>query len=174
MNLSSMQRVTLILTLRTSIWHDKLHCTLLNFREITDLDIAYESSTKLPTDCSHEISFLIWFLGQLGPNKHTGSEKTAKDFKNIVCFCGHANRVGFIITQEMWDYCHGLSIDTDQGKKHFKWIPSARKFFVILICFLLKLCTMLHNTEPDICDLWHAKSIYFRSTDTLHIQWPFP
>ena len=30
------------------------------------------------------------------------------------------------------------------------------------------------NTEPDICDLWHAKSNYFRSTDTLRLQWPFP
>ena len=30
------------------------------------------------------------------------------------------------------------------------------------------------NTEPDICDLWHAKSSYFRSTDTLRLQWPFP
>ena len=38
----------------------------------------------------------------------------------------------------------------------------------------LKLCTKLHNTDLDICDLWHAKSIYFRSTDTLRIQWPFP
>ena len=27
------------------------------------------------------------------------------------------------------------------------------------------------NTEPDICDLW---SSYFRSTDTLRLQWPFP
>ena len=38
----------------------------------------------------------------------------------------------------------------------------------------LKLCTKLHNTDPDICDLWHAKSIYFGSTDMLRIQWPFP
>ena len=38
----------------------------------------------------------------------------------------------------------------------------------------LKLCTKLHNMDPDICDLWHAKSIYFRSTDRLRIQWPFP
>ena len=38
----------------------------------------------------------------------------------------------------------------------------------------LKLCTNLRNTEPDICDIWHAKSIYFRSTDALRIQWPFP
>ena len=30
------------------------------------------------------------------------------------------------------------------------------------------------STEPDICDLWHAKSSYFRNTDTLHLQWPFP
>ena len=30
------------------------------------------------------------------------------------------------------------------------------------------------NTEPDICDLWHAKSSYFWSTDTLRLQWPFP
>ena len=38
----------------------------------------------------------------------------------------------------------------------------------------LKLRTKLHNTEPDICDIWHAKGIYFPSTDTLRIQWPFP
>ena len=39
--------------------------------------------------------------------------------------------------------------------------------------FLLKLCTMLPNTEPDNCHLWHAKSSYFQSTDTLRTQWPF-
>ena len=33
----------------------------------------------------------------------------------------------------------------------------------------LKLSTKLHNTEPDICDIWHAKSISFWSTDTLRI-----
>ena len=38
----------------------------------------------------------------------------------------------------------------------------------------LKLCTKLHNTDPHIRDLWHAKSIYFWSTDTLRIKWPFP
>ena len=29
-----------------------------------------------------------------------------------------------------------LSFYTDPGKKHFKWIPSRRKFFVISICLL--------------------------------------
>ena len=37
-----------------------------------------------------------------------------------------------------------------------------------------KTVTKLHNAEPDICYLWHAKSVYFRRTDTLRIQWLFP
>ena len=66
----------------------------------------------------------------------------------------------------MCDYCkHNLSTQTQE---RIYWIHDT------FICCGIKLCTKLHNTEPDICDLWHAKSIYFQSTDTLRIQWPFP
>ena len=60
---------------------------------------------------------------------------------------------------------HNLS---PQTQERIYWIHDR------FICCRIKLCTKLHNMEPDICDLWHFKSIYFWSTDTLCIQWPFP
>ena len=63
----------------------------------------------------------------------------------------------------MWYNCkHNLSTQTQE---RIYWIHDT------FICCRIKLCTKLHNAEPY---LWHAKSIYFRSTDTLRIQWPFP
>ena len=57
---------------------------------------------------------------------------------------------------------------------HDKVVFCGTRFYAADFTRQFKLCTKLHNTDPDICDLWHAKSIYFRTTDTLRIQWPFP
>ena len=62
----------------------------------------------------------------------------------------------------MWHYCKD-NLST-QAQERFYWIHDT------FICCRIKLCTKLHNTEPDICNPWHAKSIYFWSTDTLRIQ----
>ena len=126
-----------------------MHCTLL-------WCIAGISGRKytlilhmihLPADNLHEMSFLIWFL---------------KNSKSVVCLIRSAllSPKKCVITAN--------TIFLHSPRRELYWIHDT------FICCGIKLCTKLHNTEPDICDLWHAKSIYFRSTDTLCKQWPFP
>ena len=124
-----------------------MHCTLLNFREKIDLDISYESST------SRQFTWKTWNVIPYLVSK------TATNFKSVVCLIRSVllSRKKCVIlstqTQDTW-YVYML-----QNKVYTRQ---------------LKLCTKLHNTEPDICDLWHAKSIYFRSTDvTYTVTFPF-
>ena len=67
----------------------------------------------------------------------------------IVVFPDHTHLL-FLIT---YDY-RKLPFYADAGKKQFKWIHDAADVnFCCFNMFLLKLCTMLPNTDPDICDL---------------------
>ena len=131
--------------------HNKLHRTLLNFREIIDLDISYEPST------SRQFTWNVFpYLVSI--------KRQQKNFKSVVCLIIRSALLSSkkcVITATL----HNLSTQTQE---RIYWIHDT------FLCWGIKLCTKLHNTEPDIFDIWHAKSIYFRSTDTLCIQWPFP
>ena len=126
----------------------------LNFRVKIDLDISYESSTSRQFTWN-VVPYLI--------------PRTATNFKSAVCFLWacESNRVSFnYCIRNVWfilqAQCKNMDIFLHRGH--------TIRLYAAGYMWRLK----PPNTEPNICDLWHAKSSYFRSTDTLRLQWPFP